>query len=104
MNEQRVFDASSQSFSRQVVIKVSPVPKVIQIVVLVGANFSLRVLSEPRTQALINVPVRSVNGNAAHAIIMFFEKGAHFISSLNCVAFFKRGKTETLCEARHIFN
>ena len=104
MNEQRVFDASPQCFSRQNVIKIGPVPKVIQIVVLVSAHVGLRVLSEPRPQALINVPVRSVNGNVAHAIIMFFEKGAHFISSLNCVAFFKCGKTETLCEARHIFN
>src|SRR5437879_2539044 len=104
MNQQRVPDAAPQCFSRKAIVESRSIPKMIQIVILVAGSVGVGIMRKPRAQSPINIPVRSVYGDIAHAITVLTKKGAHFVSPLDRVAFFEGRETESLCESGQVLN
>src|SRR5918992_5535648 len=66
----------------------------IQIKISVWLSRRLRVVFQFFPQPVVHVPIGSVNRDVTIAIASLFQKGAHTVSLLCCVAFFQVGKAK----------
>src|SRR5258707_14617708 len=82
-------DLMAQHVERELAIELCAIKQVADEVITIRARVGLWLPLQGLTHASVNISVRCLDGNMAHAVIMFFEQGAELVALFGGVSFFQ---------------
>src|SRR6267142_1936685 len=89
---------------REVVVVTGAFPHMAQVEITIRLCVSRRIFFKSSAQAVIDVPIRGVDGYVARAIAILLQETSDRVSLCSCLTLFQVGKTKTLLEVRKTFD
>jgi hypothetical protein len=100
VDQQRVSHASPKYVARKLVVELSPIPNMVQVGLPVQRDVEASICLHTCEEALVVIPVRTVNRDRSIAVAVQSKKGSEAVAEFRSPALFESRKTEPSPETR----